>query len=220
MPVCIFFARGCCNDSACRFRHEIRASVSQDCGTGLVSQRTSALQSASHATQRAVPFNYKTVMCTYYQEGLCKRGSKCTFAHELTELRLLPAYGSAPAALPQPARMQQAMPHVQHPAGGISGRTAGGNNDSASVPPLDAFLVALKANHVEQASAISRTLLTANDDCLYGCIATAVVDLASPEMLQIVLDVRRPRGWPDRLCADALKKEGVSLALRPSNMRL
>jgi len=34
-----------------------------------------------------LPWNYKTVMCNFHKDGLCRLGSKCMFAHSKAELR-------------------------------------------------------------------------------------------------------------------------------------
>jgi hypothetical protein len=37
----------------------------------------------------ARPSNYKTVMCYNWQDGSCHRGNQCTYAHGVSELRVL-----------------------------------------------------------------------------------------------------------------------------------
>merc|ERR1719283_334104 len=34
-----------------------------------------------------LPWNYKTVMCNFHKDGMCRLGSKCMFAHSKAELR-------------------------------------------------------------------------------------------------------------------------------------
>jgi len=47
-----------------------------------------ASSSKEHQTpQEDLPWNYKTVMCNFFKEGVCRQGDNCMFAHSKAELR-------------------------------------------------------------------------------------------------------------------------------------
>lgn len=94
--MCAMFARGSCNDAACRFAHsskELREvpnlTKTAMCRAFARGQCRDANCKFAHGVQelRVTPSVYKTQLCNFFERGHCKKGAACRHAHGVSELR-------------------------------------------------------------------------------------------------------------------------------------